>query len=326
MPRQMRIEYPGAWYHVMNRGAAHQDIFHSHEYFNIFLNILSKVHQEYKIEVHSYCLMNNHYHLLLRTPEANLSKAMRQIDGIFAKKHNYLLKKDGPLFRGRYKAILVDSDSYLLELSRYIHLNPVNANIVQHAEEYSWSSYKYFINSSKKPTWLYCENIMSHFQGKTESYKLFISKGNNDELKKFLKDPPDIPALGSNNFIEFAKNLLLPNYCLEEMDQNIGIDCLKIMTIENIILTVSKHYGADAQSIRFGLANAKQNFPRKIAIYLSYNMTKYTQEKIANEFGNISRSQVAYTHSIIDRMLKNGEYGLNEAINKIKISLNNFNN
>ena len=95
----------------------------------------------FKVETHAYCLMDNHYHLLLRTPQGNLSRAMRHLNGVYTQRYNRIQKTDGPLYRGRYKAILIDVDAYLLNVSRYIHRNPIEACIVRRAERYPWSSY-----------------------------------------------------------------------------------------------------------------------------------------------------------------------------------------
>ena len=125
MSRPLRIEYPGAFYHIMNRGADRIDVFHDPEFFRLFLDIISEANEKYELEIHSYCLMNNHYHLLIKTPQSNLSKIMKFINGVYTQRCNILRDGDGPLFRGRYKSLLVDTDSYLLQVSRYIHLNPV---------------------------------------------------------------------------------------------------------------------------------------------------------------------------------------------------------
>lgn len=136
MTRALRVEYPGAWYHVMNRGAARQNVFHKLKDFNSLLELIEEVVMRYGIEVHAYCLMSNHYHLLIRTLVTNLSRAMRHLNGLYTQRYNRSRQIDGPLFRGRFKSILVDADCYLLQLSRYIHLNPVVAMITQKPEEY----------------------------------------------------------------------------------------------------------------------------------------------------------------------------------------------
>jgi putative transposase len=127
MSRPLRIQFPGAWYHVMNRGANKQITFQDDNDRKDFLGLLKAIHYRYKIEVHAYCLMNNHYHLMLRINSANLSQAMRHLNGVYTQRYNCRHNIDGPLFRGRYKSILVDAENYLLRLSRYIHLNPVSA-------------------------------------------------------------------------------------------------------------------------------------------------------------------------------------------------------
>ncbi len=124
MPRPLRIEYENAYYHVMNRGRGRQTIFHSDDYFNSFLGTLEEAHQRFGLQTLCYCLMRNHYHLLVKTPEANLGRAMRHINGQYTRRYNRLRKTNGPLFRGRYKSILIEDNSYQLQLSRYIPQEP----------------------------------------------------------------------------------------------------------------------------------------------------------------------------------------------------------
>ena len=177
MSRPLRIMYPNAFYHVMNRGSGRQCIFTHDDHFNIFLDLLVDVNARYQLEIHAYCLMNNHYHLLVCTPIPNLSEIMRFINGSFTQKINRLNRTDGPIFRGRYKAILVEKDNYLLELSRYIHLNPVSAKIVNYPEEYKWSSYKHYLNGDERPIWLHCDNVFAYFDNKIEKFRKFVMDG-----------------------------------------------------------------------------------------------------------------------------------------------------
>ena len=134
MSRPLRIQYEGAWYHVMNRGSNRQLIFTRDEHRLIFLQLLEEIVVKYKLEIHAFCLMGNHYHLLVNTPFANLSRVMRHLNGVYTQKFNLLEQRDGPLFRGRYKAILVENEDYLLQVSRYIHLNPVSVRNNLHRE------------------------------------------------------------------------------------------------------------------------------------------------------------------------------------------------
>ncbi len=141
MSRPLRIDYPGAWHHVMNRSRKGTILYHDEEDFLLFLSLVRETSAMYHMNVSSYCLMSNHYHLLVQTEEGNLTRCMRHINGIYTQKYNIRHKCDGTLFRGRYKSVLVQADSYLLELVRYIHMNPVKADLVDTPDTYKWSSH-----------------------------------------------------------------------------------------------------------------------------------------------------------------------------------------
>ena len=136
MARPLRIEYPGAFYHVTSRGNEQKDVFRSRTDREKFLSYLDSATQRYNAVIHAYCLMNNHFHLILETPTGNLSQIMRHINGAYTTYFNVKRKRAGHLFQGRFKAILVEADEYAAELSRYIHLNPVRAGIATKPEDY----------------------------------------------------------------------------------------------------------------------------------------------------------------------------------------------
>lgn len=201
MSRPLRIEYPGAWYHVMNRGAGRQSICHNMEHRQLFLELLGEVSDRFSIEIHAFCLMDNHYHLMIHTPLGNLSPAMRHLNGVYTQRFNRLTARDGSLFRGRYKAILVEADSYALQLSRYIHLNPVEAGLVTEPARHSWSSYPAYIGSSHpvRP-WLCTSFLLNMFNGERESYRSFVEAGVDKELAQFYRAVRQSPVLGSAEF------------------------------------------------------------------------------------------------------------------------------
>ncbi|MET1257584.1 transposase, partial [Aliikangiella maris] len=161
MPRPLRIEYEDAYYHVMSRGRdkGRRNIFHSEKFYTAFLETLAEACERFEIVVHA--LMTNHYHLLVQTPLGNLGRAMRHINGVYTQRHNRLKNTDGPLFRGRYKSILVEKDSYLLQLSRYIHRNPIETKrpMVTQLENYPWSSYPAYVNQVESEDWLEREQV-----------------------------------------------------------------------------------------------------------------------------------------------------------------------
>ena len=189
MPRPLRLQFNGAWYHVMNRGAAQKLIYKNNQHRNIFLNLLREIHLYYHIEIHAYCLMDNHYHLLLHTPQGNLSLGMKHLNGIYTQQFNRDEKIDGPLFRGRYRAILIENDPYLLQVSRYIHLNPLEAGLVEKPENYQWSSYKDYIATSSLTPWAITDFIkgMISNDNKESAYQKFVTNGVDEATRKFYK-------------------------------------------------------------------------------------------------------------------------------------------
>jgi len=206
MARPLRIEYPDAYYHVTSRGNEQKDVFKSNRDRDKFLEYLASATERYGAVVHAYCLMSNHFHLLLETPEGNLSQIMRHINGAYTTYFNIKRKRAGHLFQGRYKAILIEADDYLSELSRYIHLNPVRVGIVEKPEQYQWSSYRSYIGQSKPPEWLNTGFILGCFAQKTtdaqNKYRIFVEDRLGEEYESPLKRTIGTSILGSAAFID----------------------------------------------------------------------------------------------------------------------------
>ena len=137
MTRALRVTYPGAFYHVTSRGNERKAVFKSERDREKFLEYLESATQRYDARIHAYCLMDNHYHLLVETVDGNLSQGMRHLNGVYTQRHNRRNSRTGHVFQGRYKSILVERESYLLELCRYVVLNPVRAGMVKKPEKYS---------------------------------------------------------------------------------------------------------------------------------------------------------------------------------------------
>ena len=265
MSRPLRLEFSGALYHITSRGNERKNIYQDEDDFKSFLQILNDVCQRYNWVIHAYCLMTNHYHLLVETPDANLSKGMRQLNGVFTQTINRRHRRVGHLFQGRYKSILVDKDSYLLELSRYIVLNPVRAHMVEHPIEWVWSSYLSTIGQAPAPEWLAIDALLLQFskQRKTaiKKYQQFVMQGNNlrpwDELKHQI-------FLGDEQFVEKHQPLLA---------QQQG----------NLSEIPSKQLRSTAKPLSFFLAKYPDN--KKEAMAAAYSSGGYTLDEVAKAFG-----------------------------------------
>ncbi|MDP8258928.1 MAG: transposase [Candidatus Aadella gelida] len=185
MARPLRIEYEGAFYHIIQRGIERKHIFLDDKDKKRFLTYLESANTAYQAVLHSYVLMDNHYHLILETPCANLSKIMHYVNTSYAVYYNARHRRVGSLYQGRYKSILVQAEEYLHYLSRYIHLNPLRANIVNRPEEYLWSSYRYFSSEEKAPGYLDTGFILSMFDRKQKKAKRLQNKtGSGQQFRK----------------------------------------------------------------------------------------------------------------------------------------------
>lgn len=181
MARQARIEYKGALYHLTSRGNAKQDIFLSDEDRLGFIERLRKARNRYNTIVYAYCLMDNHFHLLVETPDGNVSQFMRHLNSTYTQHFNITNKKLGRLFQGRFKAILVQKDLYFLELARYIVLNPVRAGMVKSAKDWRWSSYRATAGITTSIDWLNSDWLLSQFSKRRSlairKYRQFVLAG-----------------------------------------------------------------------------------------------------------------------------------------------------
>jgi REP element-mobilizing transposase RayT len=174
--RPLRIEIPGALYHVTSRGNAREPIVVDDADRRMFLDVLGPVIERYRWACHAYCLMTNHYHLVVGTPEPNLSRGMRQLNGVFTQRFNRRHGRVGHVLQGRFKGILVERESHLLELARYVVLNPVRAGIVGAAEDYRWSSLRASVGLADAPPWLSWEALIARF-GSRPRYLEFVREG-----------------------------------------------------------------------------------------------------------------------------------------------------
>ena len=224
MARPLRIEYEGALYHITSRGNARAKIFLGDDDSFLFLETLSKVVSQHAWLCHAYCLMGNHYHLLVETPSPNLSRGMQLLNGIYTQSFNREHKRTGHIFQGRFKAILVEKESHLLELARYIALNPVRAKMVRSARDWPWSSYRATAGLAVTPEFLPVDWILSQFAlnraKAVQAYRQFVRQGRGINVWEALEAGS---ILGRRTFVEEIRPLLRsspvdPNVLRRERD------------------------------------------------------------------------------------------------------------
>lgn len=325
MPRRARIQYEHAFYHVMNRGRGRRWIYDGKAYYEAFLKTLEEAHERFDARIHAYCLMGNHYHLLIETPLANLDRIMRHINGVYTQQHNRFKRTDGPLFRGRYKSILIDESSHMLQVSRYIHRNPAEvkgANDVV-LESYVWSSYLAFINQAKVPDWLIRSRTYQMIGGKNpeQKYKSFVLSGNDELTSEFYGGDCLAGIFGDKSFRQSV-------FDEQEMfDKAEGVHRLVGASIgmEVIVREVAKRYGVAERSVlerQSGLR--KENVPRKLAMYIAKRDVGFTQKEIANFFclsnpGSVS-SAIRSIESGIDGELRADYESIKARLNIVKLT------
>lgn len=298
MSRPLRIEFEGAYYHVMNRGLAYQPIFRTRHDRLTFMDTVSEVHIRWGLRILSYCLMGNHYHLCVQTPRVGLSRIMRHIDGVYTQRYNRRWKRDGPLFRGRYRAILIERDPYLLAVSRYIHHNPVKAGLVKRPQDYSWSSLGSYLWEKKRPTWLDTKEVLGYFGGRRKSLLEFMRGELEREVIRFYQRERPGPILGSEGFIQRIRALQGD----KGMDREIPERRYLAIGIEACIRAVAKTYGSSVIAIlesRRGLDNEA----RRMAMYVCREIGGHGHGVIAREMGVLSYSTVSSVCAMLRREL-----------------------
>jgi REP element-mobilizing transposase RayT len=318
MTRPLRIEYTGAFYHVMHRGNAGSDLFQSDRDREKLLEYFGKAVERYEIKVHTYCLMTNHYHLLVETPHPNLSQAIKWINVSYAAYFNRKRRRSGHLFQGRFKAVLIDADEYLKHLSRYIHLNPVRAGMVEHCKKHPWSSYPAFGGYAKRPEWLETNWVLSLF-GKNEdkakkNYRDFVESVQNQKLENPSKDIVGGVILGGVDFVNWVKQEILDKEPdVKERPQLRGLRPRP--TLEDLISVVCKEFDCGRETIiRKG---KKRNLARDLAIYLSRELTGETGVALGRYFGGISGAGIVVRHNHIANKIET-DRKLKQRVNRIR--------
>ena len=320
MSRPLRIAYPGAWYHVMNRGRRFESIYSDKHDYLMFIDLLIEVSEIFNVNIAAYCLMKNHYHILLQTPDGNISRCMRHLNSVYTQRYNRRHGFDGQLFRGRYKSILVCNDSHLLQLVRYIHKNPVKSGVVKDMPDYEWSSYKGYLSYAKKWNWLHKDYIFSMItpkkQGRLKPFIEFMQKEESGEVTKLfsLKKLPSF--FGPESFITEMKE----KYYFKKKSCEVPESKRLAPASDSIISSVCENYGVTFSELmvkRRGIFNE----PRNIAVYLLRQIRGESLNNIGKLFNIKAYSTVS---SILRRVSKLKKYNrkIKSRIEKIQDSIN----
>lgn len=295
MARSIRLDYPNSFYHVLSRGNEKRKIFLDSRDNERFLYLLDKVVERFQIEIHAYVLMENHYHLLIKTREANLSRAIQWLGVSYAVWFNSKHSRVGHLFQGRFKSFLVENEEYFTALCYYIHGNPLRAGITEDIKKYDWSSCKAYSNLKYKPRWLKMDLILSM---NNNSSKLFCKRQKQclNLKSNLLEDLRYGLYLGSEKFAATCKERIR-NEDIREKPQKRNI--LKKSNPKDLALNVLKDLGEKYPEVLLTSMRKQKRPNRDIAIYIMAHLGIYTNKEIGEIFG------VGYT--AITGSVKRGE-------------------
>ena len=282
MARPLRIEYPNAFYHVSNYSLHELRAFPSAKYFEAFLEGLEDACTRLNVEVHAYCLLRNQYHLVVKTPEANLSRFMRQIDGLYTQKYQRMKHSDGSLFKGRYKAVLIQADNYLLPLSRYVHLRVKSSELAGNP----YTSYAYFTRKAKPPAWFNREDTLKQLKvtvsKRAATYRKYIAAGIDDKTALFYGKKNLSSIMGDNKFKKAAQR---KRDATSVRGVSRGVNAKWRPSCRKIIAAVAKQFKVSEASIyKAARGPGSKNVPRWVAMYLCQELSGVTLQSIAKLF------------------------------------------
>lgn len=293
MARPLRIEYPGALYHAISRGNEKKDIFKDNRDRVKFLDLLEECCERFGIIIYCYVLMGNHYHLLLETPQGNLHRVMHWLNATYVSYFNYRHKRSGSLLQGRYKAILVDKDHYLLELTRYIHLNPYRAGMVTDPSFYRWSSYRAYLGIAKRMEWVDYSAILSIFSSTEstarEKYMDYVNKGLDEPTENLMERLYGQVILGDKSFISKIKAKYNRDTVSTEITDHKKFG--QKLEAEEIFSAVEQTLSVRREHLL--KKSCKNNLARKIALFMMKKYTYLNNQEIAALFCGIHYTTVS---------------------------------
>ena len=318
MARPLRVEYSGAVYHVINRGNAGENLYRNSRDREKFLSYLERAVERFSIKVHAYCLMSNHFHILMETLHPNLSKSVQWINVSYAVYFNRKYKRNGHLFQGRFKSVLVDADSYLKQLSRYIHLNPVRAGIVDRPTDYDWSSYTAFIGKRIAPEWLETHWLLSQFGRKRKeahaNYKDFVETVDAKKLENPQKELTGGFILGTPDFTRWVKESFLADRTDDKEIPQLR-QLKPAIKVEMVVEAVRVEFNQDEEFLLN--KGRKRNIARDTAIYLARDLTGESGKALGEYFGKMSGAGITRRYNYMSKSI-NTNRKLRRQVNQLR--------
>lgn len=314
MARPMRLDYPGTLYHVLSRGNEKREIFRDEKDYLKFLDTLGKMVERFKLEIHAYVLMKNHYHLLIRTEEANLSRAIQWLGVSYSGWFNRRHQRSGHLFQGRFKSFLIENERYLSAMCHYIHGNPLRAGLARRLSNYRWSSYQAYADKSHPLCWLTTELVLGMYGGSRRRFireQHFYLRGN----ENLLGDLRHGLYLGSEGFSEECIERVRRERHREKPQYKL---LLRGRDIRDLALEILERLGEKVPDKILGYRK-RHSLNRDLAIYVLYQRGVYRNEEIGEVFG------IGYT-AVSEAVKRGREYlrldkQLEKTVNKITIDI-----
>ena len=288
----------------MNRGRQRENIFRDAQDYKAFTDLLKSTSEMFRVNVAAYCLMSNHYHLLLQSSEGNLTRAMRHLGGVYTQWFNRRHGLDGQLFKGRYKAILIGEDEYLQGLVRYIHHNPLKAGLVKDLKEYPWSSHLGYLRRGDTWKWLHTEALLSQFSDDPAKaragYRRFMARDEDEEIERIfsLKKLPAI--LGNSEFVQTIKDRFFASKLSVEVPESRQLSPVTMEAIKEAVCNAFSITDDTLGSSARGITNT----PRDISIYLARAMKGESLKQIGEHFEIEKYSTVASAIARVKGMIE----------------------
>jgi putative transposase len=295
MARPLRIEYPGAWHYVMNQARKREKIFLNQKGYQVFLDLLGDCAKRFALKIHAYSLLPDRYELFVNTPQPNLSRAMRHLDGVYTQKVNRFCDTDGPLFRRRYRSILVDVSNYGVELIRYIHQSPLRAKLGKVAGAYPWASHRYYLHGRGRPEWLQREFVSDFFvKGNSDpivDLDVFVNEAVNRELTRTLSKEKWPALLGEETFKEWVRETHLDERFNEKEIPQLR-ETLKGKQLGDLQELSHRLWGKSAidwTSVRRGFDNPM----KRALVYVGRTYFMWTRQEMGEVFGGVKPSAIS---------------------------------